>query len=172
MVKHRACPGVQHRQASETAAQVARIVGQFLQRRYGTAHEQRINFFLVRARQPAQLAGECESEQVIGARQQAGALLLQPALGLAAVTLGAVAIAAGVIPPSGIDLLSAVITLFQVTSKVGRATRCNILQGPNLRRQQAISEACAIGRTMEAENIGHLQHVDLWFAVRGLASVG
>ena len=82
-------------------------------------------------------------------------------------TLGAVTIAAGVI---GIDLPAAVITLFQMVAKVGRATGLDIPQRPLLTGQQALLGA--IGRTMAAEDLRQLQHVRPPQRLRGLPSGG
>ena len=118
------------------------------------------------AGQRAQFAGQGNGQQEVPARQQAGALLLEPALGLVAVTLGAMAIAAGVIHK---DLLSAAIALFDMASEVRRAARFDIPHSPLLSGQQAIPEAGAIHGAVEPENVRHFQHEDLWGRIRGLA---
>jgi hypothetical protein len=63
----------------------------------GSVEQQSIDNLLLTAGEGAQLGGQGEGHQIIRAGQQAAALLLQPALGLLAVVLGAVPIAAGVI---------------------------------------------------------------------------
>src|SRR5882724_13639759 len=113
----------------------------------------------------AQLRRQGKGDQKVRTRQQASLLLCQPALGLVTMTLGTVPIATGVI---GINLPAAVVTLFQVAAKVGRTTRLNILQGPRLTGQQLVLSA--IGRTMAAEDLRHLQHAKPPAKLRGLAS--
>jgi hypothetical protein len=59
--------------------------------------QQVIDDFLVTASQATQWGRQGEGHQVIGTGQELGALFFQPSLGLLAMTLGAVPIAAGVI---------------------------------------------------------------------------
>jgi hypothetical protein len=79
-------------------------------------------------------------------------------------TLRAVAIAAGVV---GIPQLTAVITLVDVAPKVRRTAGRDISERPGVSRGQAGSELGEIRLTMEADDVGHLQHDGLWSKIRG-----
>ena len=92
-------------------------------------------------------------------RPQAGALLIEPALGRVAVTRWTVAMATGVIH---VALPRTVITLRDVASEVRRAALLEIPHGPGVTGQHVITDLRAIRRTVEAENVRHLQHADLW----------
>jgi len=157
---------MEHGQAADAGAEVAGIECELLDRRGGPAHQQPVEFFLVGARQRPQFSGQGKGHQEIAARQQTGALLLDPALGLVAVTLRTMAIPAGMV---GVDLPPAAIALLQMASEVRRTARFDISQGPHLSGQQAIPEACAVGGAVEAENIRHFQHAELWGRIRGPA---
>src|SRR5258705_10351062 len=89
----------------------------------------------------------------VRSRQEACLLMLEPARRLVAMTLGTVPIAAGVI---SIEQPVAVVTLFQMAAKVSGATRREILQSPQLTGQQPVRGA--IGRTVAAEDVRHLEH--------------
>jgi hypothetical protein len=106
----------------------------------------------------AQFIQQRKGDQIVGTGQQPSPLLIEPTLGLRAVTLGAVAIAAGVVD---VCLLPAVIALLDMASKVRRSAGLDLLQGTCLAGKQALLELCAIRRTMEADNLRHLQHEDL-----------
>jgi hypothetical protein len=54
-----------------------------------------------------------------------------------------------------------VIALLQVASEVRRAARLDVPYSPGLTGEQAIPEPGAIRRSVEAENVRHLQHEDL-----------
>ena len=126
MILHGARPGVQDREAAEASADIAGIAGELLQRGGGRAHEQAVDFFLMRKRKRTKRLRQREGNQIVPARQQTGALLFDPALGLFPVTLGAAAIAAGMID---VDLAPAVITLIDMASKVRRPTRLDVVEG-------------------------------------------
>ena len=84
-------------------------------------------------------------------------MFVDPTIGLELVTLRTGAIAAGVIPG---HLLLTVIALMDVTSKVRRAAGGDIAQSPFLSRTPAAAGLLNVCRTVEADNIGHLQHED------------
>ncbi len=85
------------------------------------------------------------------------ALFFKPAFGLVLVTLRAGTISAGVIR---VDFPLAVIALMDVASEERRAAGGNIPQSPVLDRAQADAGLLAIRRTVEADDIGHLEHED------------
>src|SRR5258705_8057846 len=89
----------------------------------------------------------------VRSRQEVCLLLLEPARRLVPVTLGTGEIATGVI---GIAQPVAVVTLFKMAAKVSGATRREILQSPKLTGQQPVRGA--IGRTVAAEDVRHLEH--------------
>ena len=82
----------------------------------------------------------------------------EPALGLVAVTLGAVTIAAGV---KRVHLPPAVIALMDVASQSRRPAGFEIAQGPAVAGQDAIGEARQIRRPVETDDLRHLEHDDL-----------
>ena len=49
-----------------------------------------------------------------------------------------------------------------MTSTVRRATLFEIPHGPGVTGQHAIADVSAVCRTVEAENVRHLQHAGLW----------
>jgi hypothetical protein len=83
----------------------------------------------------------------------------QPAVGLVAVTLRTVAVAAGV---KRIHLLAAVIALMHVASQGRRPTGFEVAQSPAVTGQNAIGEASEIRRPVKADALRHLQHDALW----------
>ena len=84
-------------------------------------------------------------------------LELHPELGAACLdTWETVSVAAGVI---GVELPTAVRTLFEMASKVGRSTGFEIAQDSPLGRGQAGSKAGSKGSLVEANKIRHLQHL-------------
>src|SRR5207247_8366985 len=78
---------------------------------------------------------------------------------LVAVTLWSVTIPAGVIL---LHLPAAVISLMYVASEGRRPTGFEIAQGPAVAGQDAIGETRDIRRPVEADDLRHLQHDDLW----------
>lgn len=83
----------------------------------------------------------------------------QPAVGLVAVTLRTVAVAAGV---KRIHLPAAVIALMHVASQGRRPTGFEVAQGPTMTGQDAIGEARQIRRPVETDDFRHLEHDALW----------
>jgi hypothetical protein len=79
-------------------------------------------------------------------------------------TLWAVAIAAGVV---GIAEFAAVSTLVDVPPKVRRTAGRDISERPSVSLGQGGSELGEERRTMEADDVGHLQHDGLWSKIRG-----
>lgn len=90
--------------------------------------------------------------------------MTQPILGLVLVTLRAGTIPAGVVRE---DFLPAVIALVDVASEERRTARGNIPERPGPSRGQGVSVLRAVRRTVEADDIRHLQHEDPGF--RGLS---
>jgi hypothetical protein len=152
MVLHRTGPGVQDGKASEASAQIAGIARELLQGGGCRAHEQAVDLFLVCQRKWAQLLWQRKGKQIVPTWQQTGTLLIDPALGLLAVTLGTAAITTGVID---VDLAPAVITQIDMASEVRRPARLDVIHRSRLTGKQAIPDACTVRRTVETENIRH-----------------
>ena len=108
--------------------------------------------------------GVCRVE--IGTGQKTATLSSEAALRLIVVTLRAGAIFAGVI---GKDFLPTVIALVDMASKERRAASGNIPECSFPVRAEGVAVLFAVGRAVEADDIGHLQHEDLGF--RGPSSV-
>jgi len=114
------------------------------------------------SREGMQLRRDREGQQIVSARQKIGALSGDPPIGLILMTLRATAIAARVI---GIHFPVAVVALVKVASKERRSTVLDIGQRLLLNRRQAISPFLAKRFTVEADDVSHLPHEDLW--IRG-----
>ncbi len=142
------------------------IARERLQGRRGALHHQAIDAPLVGARQGAQVVGEGEGQEEVGTGEQVGVLLGEPAFGLAPMTLRTGAVAAGVVR---IALLPAVIALVHVPSTGWRPAGFDIPQGPELTGRHGRAEAGTVGRPVEADNVGHLQHAGLGGPLRGPA---
>ena len=105
---------MQDRQDPDQAPHVLRI-GRQLQQRFGRRlHHQTIQRLLVAARKVPEFLGEREDHMVIRHRQQFPLALLEPGLGVAGMTLGATAVATGVIR---IVLPPAFVALVQMTAR-------------------------------------------------------
>ena len=122
------------------APYIPRIACEREQGRGGALHEQPVHSLLMGSGERPQLIRQGEGEQVVGAGQQAGALRREPAVGLVAVTLRTMTIAAGV---KRVHLPPAVIALMDVASQGRRPAGFEIAQGPAVAGQDAIGEARA-----------------------------
>jgi len=129
-----------------------------------TLHQQAVDRLGMVARQGAQGGRQGNGEPEGGAGQQVAALLGQPPIGLLPVTLGTVAVAAGVV---GIARLCAVVALVHVPPQGRRPAGLNIPQGPALTGRQGRAVAGAVRRPVEADDVGHLQHDDRGPGLRG-----
>lgn len=155
MEEHRSRPGVQHGEHTEAGSHVTGVAGQFLQRSGGGLHQQTVEFFGMSASNRMQFSGECEGQQVVITGRQSGPLAGNPAIRLILVTLRATAVAAGVI---GVHLSAAVAALMDMASKERRSTVRDIGQGPLVDSSQAMRRFFAKRFTVEADDVGHLQH--------------
>jgi hypothetical protein len=130
-------------------------VSQFLQGIGGGLHQEAVNLFRMGPGDAMKFARQGKRQQVVGAGQETEALFAYPAFGLVLMTLRAAAIAAGMIR---VAFPVAVIALMKMASKERRSTVCDIGQGPLLSPGQRRSPFLSKRFTMEADDIGHLQH--------------
>ena len=153
MVEHGARPGVEHAHQAGLSAQPPRIGAELLNAGRRRVEQQSVEELLSGTGQGAQLRRQRQGQQVIGTGQEAGALLLQPSLGLLAVALGTVPIAARVI---AVMARAALLAAIDLSTQRRRAALLDGLQGPPLAGQD--SQAGANLRSGGAENVRHLQH--------------
>src|SRR4030095_9264365 len=111
MIKHGSGPGVDHAHQSGLRAQPLWIGAEFLNACGRSIEQQSVTEFLMGAGPCAQLRRQRESQQEIGARQQATTLLFQPSLGSLALALGTVPVAARVITVLQLATIHAAIDL-------------------------------------------------------------
>src|SRR5882724_8280031 len=88
-------------------------------------------------------------------REQQSLLFFQPVIGLVVLTLGAVAVLAGVIAETLLIALGAVVEL---AAKTRGAALFNVPHGPEVSRQHPVGEVGAIVWAMQPEDVGHFQH--------------
>ena len=83
-------PGLKHRQQAQLGAQVFVLACDVEQGAGAVPEQERIEDFLMRANQSAQLPGDGEGDQIIGQGQEAAALSIQPrgGVGVAALRTG------------------------------------------------------------------------------------
>src|SRR5262245_22923397 len=110
----------------------------------------------------SQFGGQGEGHQEVRTRREAAALFVDPALGLRLMTLRTGAVAARVI---GKDFLLAMSALVVMASQQRRPAGGDIPQGSFLSRTQGTSVLPEVRLTVEADDLGHLQHEDL--GIRG-----
>jgi hypothetical protein len=157
MVTQVARPRLQHAQQAEGAADVAGVGRQRLERLLGGAEEQVIHDLLVTPRQRTQAPGDGEGGQEIADGQHERPLLGEPVLDLLVLTLGTVAVLAGVVL---VVILLALGAAVQVPAEGRGATGRNILDGPPVAGEEPGVVLGEIGRAMQAENVRQLRHRD------------
>ena len=153
-------PGVKDGQDTKARAQKLGIGRQLLQSIGGGLHQQAIDFLRMGSCEWAELGGQSEGHQKVGTRRKAAALLFNPAFRLCLGTLRTGAVAAGVIRE---DFLLAMTALVDVASQLRCPARGDIPQSPFLNRTQRASILPEIRLTVEADDLGHLQHEDPGF---------
>jgi len=148
-------PGVQDSETAGPGAEVAGVGGELEEGLSGRGHQQAVDDLLMRAGEAAQLGGQREGDEEVGAGQQARALALQPPAGLVGVALGAVPVAAGVV---AVLPGATVITGSEVSAEGGGAAGLDVAHGLAVRGQQARSAGLAVDRSGVAEDVRQLQH--------------
>ena len=119
------------------------------------AEEQVVEEPLVAAGGCSQFGRQGEGEQEVGDGQEQVALRGQPFLRVTVLTLGAVAVAAGMVQVAG---LAAVGALVDLSAQGGCAT---LLDGPHcfvVAGQHVRAEAGALGRAIAPEDLGEFYH--------------
>ena len=111
-------PGVEDRGDPEPAARVLRIPGKGRQGVRRRAEEQVVKPAEPKQGEPVELVGQREDDVEVLDREQLGATRFEPALLGETLTLGAVAVAAGVVDGAPV---AAAVTLLEVTTESGRA---------------------------------------------------
>jgi hypothetical protein len=156
VVEHGTGPGVEHgEQPRGGGAEVARVTGEFQDRRRGGLHDKTVDDLGVGSSERAQLFGQGEGQVVEGAVEKApGARLFEPAPGLLAVALRAVAVFAGVV---GVEFLVAVVALKHLAAERGRATVFDGRHDAVVAWQESLGELLPIVRAVAAEDVRHLE---------------
>ena len=90
-------PGMEYGKEADGCAQEPRVRRSFQQGLGGCAEQDGVDLFLVLKRQSTDWGGQSEHDMEIGDGEQFGLTLLEPADASRGLTLGAMAIAAGVI---------------------------------------------------------------------------
>ena len=90
-------PGMEYGKEADGCAQESRVRRSFQQGLGGCAEQDGVDLFLVLKRQSADRRGQSEHDMEIGDREKFGLPLLEPAGTSRCLTLGAMAIATGVI---------------------------------------------------------------------------
>ena len=147
-------PGVEHGDQTQPRAQALGIGGDGPQGLGGGLEQQIIDHGLVVEGDGGDLSWQGEDDMEIGRGQQIGLTLGQPNLGRRTLTLGAMAVAAGVVAHRQ---ALAVVAARDMTAQLGGATGLNGRHGLELTKAQVSGMVTAIGRPMGAEDVGHLQ---------------
>lgn len=155
MVGEIARPGVEHRQDAEFGADPLWIVGEELEGGCGLAQEQVVNGALVGACERAELGGEGEGNEVVGAGQESTAQALEPELRGAIVTLRAVSVAARVI---GVVEAVTGVADEQGTAESRSAAVDDVRHGPFVGGQQAVAMGLPVDLPGTAEDLRQLDH--------------
>jgi hypothetical protein len=150
MVGQVASPGVQDADQTELSPDKTGVLGQMLCRSRRGLKEQVINKRLVTAGDWAQGGGQGEGEHEVRDWQQKILLFLQPFLGFVVLTLGTVAVAAGMVAVLGLVTSGAGVDL---PTQGGCAALLDGAHGPLVAGEQAIGVLLAIGGTVLAEDI-------------------
>src|SRR2546427_11568473 len=95
MIDELAGPGVQHAQQADSAADEARVLGQFQQRRGGSAKEQVVDQLLITAGEGAQLFRGGEGDEGVIDGEKGNLLRGLPFMGLFVAALRTAAVLAG-----------------------------------------------------------------------------
>jgi len=145
-----ASTGVQHREHSQSTADVARVVGELPERSVRSLEEQAVDRPLVAAADLAQPGGQGEDQMEVAGGKQFAASGRQPLLGGGAATGGAVPVAARVGDQMALPAVGAQV---QVPAASRRAAAQDVGQRPGMAGKQAPREAHQIARREAAEDV-------------------
>ena len=154
MMGQRRSPGVQHGGEADAGAEMFGIGGDGRQRLGRRLEQQVVDGGLVLERDRRDRGRHGEDDVEIGNRQQLGVAVLQPSSGGGGLTLGTMAVAAGVV---GDARVRAVLAALDMTAERGGAT------GFDRRHHLQLGEADMAGvglapvRAMGVENVGDLK---------------
>ena len=130
-------PGVQHTQDPDQPADIMWVRGQLDERLGRGAEQDVVEVFLMGADELPQLMGHGEDHVKVGDRQELLTPLCQPGLGVQAMTLGATAVAAGVVD---VVFLTTVIALQQVPAQGLGPAVDNIVHGATMAGQEILAQ--------------------------------
>ena len=111
---------------------------------------------LIAPDQATQAPRHSEGGHEVGDGQEQGFLLIDPVVDLVILTLGAMAVLAGVIP---VVILLAVGAAVQMTAQGLGATGADVLNGPPVAGQQPVMVCGYVVRAMQAEDVRQLRHL-------------
>jgi hypothetical protein len=114
-----------------------------------------VDDLLVRASQRAEFLRQSKGDHKVVDRQEQTLLVFEPLLGLAILALGTVPVLARVVT---VMVLLAMVTEIEPSAKNLSAAAFNLLHGPEMRGEHAISEFSSVVGTVEAEDLGQLDH--------------
>jgi hypothetical protein len=114
-----------------------------------------VDGLVVGASQNAELLRESESEHEVVDRQKQTLLVFQPQLSLVILALGTVAMLAGMVT---VMVFLALVTEIESSAKSLGAALLDLLHRPEMRSGHPVSEFCSVVGTVEAEDVGDLDH--------------
>ena len=144
-------PGVENGEESDVCAEMYGVGGDGLQSGGAGLKQEVVEHFLVVQRQRVESLRDGEDDVKVLHGQQFGSTPLQPLRPCQILTLGAVAVAAGVVTDA---LMSAVAALFHVPAKACRAALFDGAHQLVLMHGEAM--LLAVTRSESAENVSHL----------------
>ncbi len=144
-------PGVEHGEEADVGPQVLRVPGDGAQRGRGGSKQHPIEQPFVLEGQRAERSRQGADDVEVGHRQEVGGPRREPRRPGGSLTLGTVAVAAGVV---GEDLVAAGGALLFVAAQGGGAAPCQIAQQATLAWRGPV--ACLVGRGGLREDLGHL----------------
>ena len=109
----------------------------------------------MRASHRAEFFRQGESDHEVANRQQQVFLVIEPLVRLIILALWTVAVLAGVV---AVEALLALVTEIELAAKRLGAAVFDSVHRPEMRRRHPVSELRPIFRTMEAEDVGDLDH--------------
>jgi hypothetical protein len=146
---------VQHREHRNGAADVARVAGEFDDRRGAGLHQHAIARALMGAQHRAQFRRDGDGDVEVGHRQHLRLTAFEPLLRLGSVALRAVAVATGV---EREHLAVARFAAPDLAAESGGAAVENVLDGAPMRGRHQRAVCREVVRREAAEHVGDLDH--------------